>query len=600
MGGDEQAKDGTAQIDDTWGCVASPNGGLEPAPGVVIRHFTTLDEDRGLTTTYTNNDIPGTVRIHDIRVQPLWNGSMDGSNYVDHSLNVGYIPDAVMLAVEFFTNENVGPGSTDALARNHTWWLCNQHEPSDTVIGRSNGGVGSYTDQITPQFMWAHVVTVYSSYGPTPNPELPGMPFAAWTYSLQYVVGATIPDASIASFVQYYGDPTSATQPNATTYLESSLPGWSWMTLYKMVSHNDRLVLSAALIPPTGFTGHVTAWATGETKTDDTLFFHGINNVQDVASTNLVQLTSDIIDGIGAITSGPANQLFIVRNHDGGLIISGSMENPTIDRYPGVEPTGGYVNNPCVTPLGVVYGTASGVFAWPGGDHATQLSKGLEGGFWFTQMQWRGGDPITTFTNLQGREHRQPHTSCGTFAYRHPFIYCPNNYIFDIRTGGWFRIIQPETTATSPTDPRSGITFGHWAVGYQGVVYGAQTEVRRSLRTGDDLNADVAFYGFDPAGWADEWIWTSQPLVRGRNRILKVREVDLVASGIGTIDVTVTGINGATQTTTYTVNGELQMIRKNFNVDAYDAVIQFHATGNNIRLHRASLGYRETRSTNAT
>ena len=34
----ESATDGVAQVRDTWGCVANPNGGLEPAPAIAYRH----------------------------------------------------------------------------------------------------------------------------------------------------------------------------------------------------------------------------------------------------------------------------------------------------------------------------------------------------------------------------------------------------------------------------------------------------------------------------------------------------------------------------------------------------------------------------------
>lgn len=602
MGGDEEAKDGAAQIAGTWGCVASPNGGLEPAPAIVVTQQLLLDGGDGLASTYTDAGIPGTVRIHDMRIQPMWNGVIIDGNYVDGDATLaGVNTDAVMLAVEYFSNANIGVAGADALGRKHVWYLYNEMANILSSLS-SSGATPLLTDQLSTQFMWAHIAMIYSSYGTAPDPTKPGSPFAAWLWATQFVDGTpSVPTPAIDTTVTYFPNPFTNTQPNGGPQPEASpIAGYGWTTFYKMVSHNDRLVLTSALIPTSGYSVNWMQFGLGETKTDDTLFFHGINNVQDVTATNIVQLTSDVIDGVGAIISGPANQLFIVRNHDGGLIITGSMENPTIDRFPGVEPVGGYVNNPCVTPLGVVYGAAGGVFVWPGGDHATQLGHGLEGKFWLTEGQWRSGDPIV---DLQGRERRQPHTPCGTFAYRYPFVYCPNNYVFDTRTGGWFRLCQPEVTASTVGAARtSGMTFGHFGIGYTGLVYAAPTESRRNIdsHSYDAYNADLAYAVFDPDQAAGEWMWTSQPLVRGRNRQLKVREVDMVASGTGTIDVTISGINGASSTKTFTFTGEVQMKRLNFNIDAYDATVSLHATGTNMRLHRMSVGYRETRSTNHT
>lgn len=602
MGGDEGGKDGTAQINGTWGCVASPNGGLEPAPALVHQIISSATSLMGSDTLdaswYDTAGIPGTVRIHDFKIQPMWHGDLSSGEYVDgDAAHQALEPDAIMFVTEHFASPS------GVLGRRYRWRYISRMEGDGIFgLGDSNlftGGGPAQTDQHSTQFGWAHCALIYSSWGVTPNPLLPGAPFGAFLFAIQSGSSTPpyVPKADWVPFVMYFPDPTNATQPNMVAHIEMAFTSnWS-ATWYKMISHNDRLVFTAAIFP-TGWNGRSQAYGNGETKSDDTLFFHGINNVQDTTDTNIVQLTSDHIDSVGALISGAANQLFVIRNTDGGLIVSGSMENPQIDRYPGVEPVGGYCHTPVVTPMGVVYGTASGVFAWPGGDHATELSKGLDGDFWLTKMQWRHQDDEMT---LNGRARRQPHTPTGTFAYRAPFVYCPNNYIFDTRTGGWFRLCEPEPTTTSNTEDRtSGVTLGHFGIGYAGKVYGAPTEIRVGRGADDTFNLGLVAVVFDPTVAADEWWWTSQPLVRGRNRILKAREFDMVASGVGTITTTISGLNGESMDRVFTFDGATQMRRQIFNVDCYDAVITFHAEGTNMRLHRASLGFHESTSTNRT
>jgi len=90
--------------------------------------------------------------------------------------------------------------------------------------------------------------------------------------------------------------------------------------------------------------------------------------------------------------------------------------------------------------------------------------------------------------------------------------------------------------------------------------------------------------------------WHSQPIVQGRNRITRVREVNIVAQGTGTITVTVEGVDGTSSAANFTVNSPSRprMYTLPVNADAWDITVLIEASGSSggeaPRLHRASLG----------
>jgi hypothetical protein len=278
------------------------------------------------------------------------------------------------------------------------------------------------------------------------------------------------------------------------------------------------------------------------------------------------------------------SDLYGVRSRFGGFIIRGDMLQPTVPQVPGVVPTGPYPHRPVVTPLGMIYGTPFGFFAWNGGDVSQNISPLLEGPQWL-------------ITGTYEPSVRSPFTSVGTFAFKYPFVYAPNNWLMDIRNGGWFRI-HPTTSLTSDQSNAAGINIGHWAAGSTNHTWGMPLEIPPTGR-----NANVAIVSFDHELGATFWSWKSQPLVKTVNRVLKFRELNVLVQGNGTLTFTLDGDDGATQTVSVTVNSTSRPVMKRvpLSIDARDVVLTITSDGAGTTtdapsLRRMSLGYQTTRS----
>lgn len=226
--------------------------------------------------------------------------------------------------------------------------------------------------------------------------------------------------------------------------------------------------------------------------------------------------------------SASVDELLLVRESGGGVLLRGDLDNPTVQKLPGIESTQGVTCVPVTTPIGIVYGTRLGVYAWSGGDTARKLSEQLDGMFW----DHSGGKP---YSGNRGR-----------FGYWNPFVFTPNNWCMDTRTNAWWR---SENTATRVynvylSNPTTGELFAFpWV----------------------NTASAPMYYTYAAATLAQSWSWQSQPLVESRDRVLAVRELELVVSpgtNVNTdqsIAVTVTGYDdtGAptTATKTFTFSG---------------------------------------------
>lgn len=270
--------------------------------------------------------------------------------------------------------------------------------------------------------------------------------------------------------------------------------------------------------------------------------------------------------GFGAAASMNANELMLIKHDGGGTVVRGALDAPQVTDYPGIPSTRGATNIPVPTPLGLVYGTRDGVYAWAGGDQVTPLSPQLEGWFWKPEDGSTGINELNT-----------PH---GKFAYQHPFVLAPNNWVFDTRTNAWFRLSDPSVRVFKDYNPSSGGYF--WA--HPGKI------------TGDN---QVVAQRFDPAVGAHQYSWRSQPLERTKNRSHDFREVQIVAQGVGTVTVTVKGLGVTEGAATFTINSDRPVAQfAAVNVRGHDielVITSTGAAGDSVAtapvVYRASLGY---------
>ncbi len=273
-----------------------------------------------------------------------------------------------------------------------------------------------------------------------------------------------------------------------------------------------------------------------------------------------------------------SNELFLVKHQGGAVVIQGSLNNPTVVRLPGVQSTFGTVSHPVVCPLGCIYGTRTGVWAWNGSDTSTCISPNLAGHFW---------KPDNT-------DRFHPAQITGRFAYHYPYVFVPNNWVYDVRTKGWFRIA---TTSTS--------SIAFWNAGFQGHVYGTPAWLAGPIQ-GDSFSSPY-LYRFNMEYGCNLWSWKSQPLQKTKNRRLDFRECQISAQGTGTITVLIDGLVGDTQTLTFTIDSLTRPVSmfQQFAVSSEDVVLTITSTASDPgseapTLYRIALGYREAQSLTRT
>ncbi len=163
-----------------------------------------------------------------------------------------------------------------------------------------------------------------------------------------------------------------------------------------------------------------------------------------------------------------------------------------------------------MTPIGLVYGTRNGVFAWEGGETSQHISPQLDGFFW------------NHAPGVQYDGHR------GRFNFWHPWVMAPSGFMFDTRHNGWWRLDNPT---------------GHNAYN----VYAISENNRLYAFPYQHTAVDTTLWNeASPDVFANSWSWKSQPLVESREVAFKLRDFTILATSTdvnSTITVTVTGFD---------------------------------------------------------
>lgn len=319
-------------------------------------------------------------------------------------------------------------------------------------------------------------------------------------------ISANYPTSSgLAGFILLHPKPTTPSFFSVQLYNKSSMPDFPSMS----VGHQGRVVTVCRY--STNYNGAV--------HMRDAIHFTAVNDPMELSTlpnTGFVtEFGEENTSGVGAIASITGNELLLVKHRDGGYLVQGDLKNPTVTRLPYIESTYGVAAMPAHTPLGVVYGSRNGIFAWRGGDQSVKLSEQLDGFFW------------NHSSDVKYEANR------GRLAWWHPWVMVPNNFMFDTRTKGWWRLTDPADYASVPynvyqVDPTSGTLY---AFPYK--VTQSQTAV---------------FHKYDPTVLEDAYSWNSQPLIETRDRRRTFQRIRLVAASASNantqlVTVTLTGHN---------------------------------------------------------
>lgn len=244
----------------------------------------------------------------------------------------------------------------------------------------------------------------------------------------------------------------------------------------------------------------------------------------DTAFDNSAFLSPELPFGFGAIVSFTASDLLLIGHDGGGLLIQGDLNSFTARRLPGIPSTHGKEVVGAMTPLGYVYGIYNGgVYAVDGGGGANFLSPDMPPNFWIPDQF---ASPIMNAVDY-----------AGTFAYWGDLIMCPGNWVYHIPSNSWWAIDRTSTNHT----------YHAWLTSPTGMfMYGIPTTPIPKTAT-----KVTGATRFDQTVPADSWTWAGQPIVISGNRVVRVREIVIVAQGnhaaatnAGTITVTLSNPDG--------------------------------------------------------
>lgn len=240
----------------------------------------------------------------------------------------------------------------------------------------------------------------------------------------------------------------------------------------------------------------------------------------------------DNIAPIGTLGSIMAAELLVVKHGRGGVLMRGDMDNFEAVNLPYIESTYGVVSMGINTPIGFVYGSRNGVFAWAGGQVSEKLSKQIDSYFW-------EHDTSIVYTGNQGR-----------FGYWHPYVCVPNDFLYDTEQQSWWKLEDSSDVARS--------TYGHYDVS---ALSGKLYAFAHRMVPG----SDPVVYNYDPDVLRSTYSWRSQPLIESRRRMITVEDIEITVTSAypwtaaNTVVVTLTGFNELGQqvsapATTFTLN----------------------------------------------
>ena len=535
-GGASPAPLGAAQLTGTVGCVSSPAGGLMAAPKRVNRLLQSVIDARVDATSYPSDDAK--MRITSFRaLSPVWDRTGKGVAEVG---TPNPYPDNLFFGFEWYFK-----GVTNYVhkqrVRLYKMFLQSAADPAEGAVTTYDIISNATTTEFTTPFNFGYT-SIDLSRDNYSGPTTPGVAIAA-------CMAMSNRDVLTRGYKSFPDSATAAGADSVKTM--TGLEQAGGFAGYALFGHQDRVVLLDRSVNY----GHST---NGEVPTD-MLCATAVNDIL-TTGVSLECFVAENPGLMGAWASINASEAFFVKQQRGGFVMRGDIAYPTVVRLPSLTPTFDCVNIPCVAPDGrVVYGSREGVFAWDGGETSKHISSQLNGFFWNT-----------------GETSAFLHTK-GSFAPFNGYVAAPNNFLWDSNTGGWWRLADPTT-----------VPYTFYDVSAAGYLIGVPAYVSASRK----ILAD--YYDFSLG--QTTFTWRSQPLRATRGRVSRFREIDVLISGVGTVNVKITGINGASDNVTFSVNSATPVAQSlNISVQAHDAYVDITSTATSSsdpapRVWRVALG----------
>lgn len=358
--------------------------------------------------------------------------------------------------------------------------------------------------------------------GAIPAAETALTSFTTDTGQTDYPTGIDTTVDTFSGCIGIFPDPLTLTNPPVLTddWYPRYIGGLVALPGYMAIAHQGRAVMAALLSR---------GYGDGYNLVLDRVTYSPVYNcslILDATTPETLQSPpdyessvagDDIVAPIGTLASITASELLVVKHGRGGVIMRGDMDNFEAVNLPYIESTYGVVSHGVGTPIGWVYGSRNGVFVWSGGQTSEKLSPQLDGFFW-------NHAPDLEYAGNQGR-----------FGYWHPWVMVPNDFMHDIVSKSWWKL---EDTADTGRNPYSWYDTS----ALNGKLY--------ALPFKHTPGADPTVYVYDPNVLRESYSWKSQPLVETRERTYSVEAIEITlttpvpaSTPAQTITVTFTGLN---------------------------------------------------------
>lgn len=403
--------------------------------------------------------------------------------------------------------------------RHRTW---DQPVSIDTLLSRTP--TGKTHDGTACRHTW------FGAYRAHPSDATqPGQPcvVAGWFPAGGYATGVSESDRVFHA----WPDPSSPTSLTPTRISDL-------FDVEFLVGHQGRIVI----LDREGFD-----WGgEGADHTHNEEFYFTDENRLTLASTTGTTFGGENASGYSTLVSSSASELFALKAEDAGAyLIRGDISDPQVQRLPGVPPGSlSNLHHGAVSPLGVAFiVNRGGIWMWGGGGFAEHLSVNLEGDSFL----------VSDTDQLD---------YLGSLWFHRDYIFAPNNWMYDWRHESWWRLDNPSD--------RVLFTFGP---GQRRQVFAFPATIS------SDSDPLCFFYATDDA--ADDYNWRSQPIPVGIDRDAEIRQLRLVASGTGTVQVRIRDLDGTRSDDTFTVssNTHPSYFRQNLAITSRDIEIELTVIG---------------------
>lgn len=315
---------GIATRENTFGCIALPEGGLAPLP----RRTTAYSRAANLeTSTPTNGYYVSGLMLA---------GPID-------SVGAATETSEMFVAYEYTTASQ----KKYLLERVRLFELGN---PRDTLVSKTA------SSPLTNTWRATQFATSRSNQDDTGDPGWPIIVSSWWRGGLDFVTA--FPNDR---------NPTSA----APDFLFNDVGD-----NYSICAHQGRIVLFRHTTYDHG--------PNGKWETNEDLIWTKFNNVDKLEGKGAIPslFVPEYPTGYGVALTMSANELFLIKRYGGGLVLQGDLNKPTVISLPNLVSTGNLVCQPTNSPIGVVYGVSDGgAYVWQGQDTSTKISPQLEDDF---------------------------------------------------------------------------------------------------------------------------------------------------------------------------------------------------------------------------